>query len=154
MMTTEEKSLATVPAGEKEAPGQEELLRSLAEQSALQTAMAAKQLRLARLSTLFVGVMAAAAVFFVAAALPRVSATLTQADAVLGSLGQVAAQLEEAGLPEILANLDLTLTEGQQSLQDASLALEKVSQIDFASLNRAIQDLSALLDNPLGAIFR
>ena len=79
--------------------------------------------------------------------------TLANADSVLQSMAEVTRQLEEADLTGILDNLDRTLNEGQQSLQDASKALEKVSQIDFDSLNQAIRDLRQLLDNPLKAIF-
>ena len=97
--------------------------------------------------------MAAAVVLFVGAALPKVNSTLANADSVLQSMAEVTRQLEEADLTGILDNLDRTLNEGQQSLQDASKALEKVSQIDFDSLNQAIRDLRQLLENPLGAIF-
>ena len=152
-MPVEEKNLAVSPAPQEDERTQQELLRSLAEQSAIQTVMARKQLNLTRLSTIFVGVMAAAVVLFVGAALPKVNSTLANADSVLQSMAEVTRQLEEADLTGILDNLDRTLNEGQQSLQDASKALEKVSQIDFDSLNQAIRDLRQLLENPLGAIF-
>ena len=97
--------------------------------------------------------MAAAVVLFVGVALPKVNGTLESADGVLRSMAEVTRQLEEADLAGILDNLNRTLNEGQQSLADASAALEKVSQIDFDSLNQAIRDLRQLLDNPLKAIF-
>ena len=152
-MPVEEKNLAVASAPQEDERTQQELLRSLAEQFAIQTVMARKQLNLTRLSTIFVGVMAAAVVLFVGAALPKVNSTLANADSVLQSMAEVTRQLEEADLTGILDNLDRTLNEGQQSLQDASKALEKVSQIDFDSLNQAIRDLRQLLENPLGAIF-
>jgi hypothetical protein len=153
-MLTEEKALTATETGNSgEKKTQEELLQKLAEESAVQTVMARKQLNLTRLSTIFVGIMTAAVVLFVGAVLPKVNTTLANADQVLQSLGEVAVQLEEADLQGILANLNRTLAEGQESLRDASEALEKVSQIDFDSLNQAINDLSNLLNNPLGALF-
>ena len=153
-MLTEEKALTATETGKSGGKKtQEELLQKLAEESAVQTVMARKQLNLTRLSTIFVGVMAAAVVLFVGAVLPRVNTTLTNADQVLGSLGEVAAQLEEADLKGILGNLNQTLADGQDSLREASEALEKVSQIDFDSLNQAVNRLSELLNNPLGALF-
>ena len=149
----EENAIAVLEPAPEERKNGEELLRKLEEQSALRTAMARKQLQLTRLSTLFVGVMAAAVVLFVGLCLPRVNATLGYADGALQNLQAVTQQLQEADLAAILRNLDQTLTEGRVSLQDASEAMRNISAVDFEGLNKAITDLQKVLNNPIGSIF-
>ena len=153
-MSEQETAIAVVETvqGEEKDRGLE-LLQKLGREAEAQTAMAKKQLNLARLSAAFLGVMAAAVVLFVGVALPRVNATLANADSTLQGLEAVTKQLEEADLAAILGNLDQTLTDGRESLADASEAMQRVSSIDFESLNKAITDLQRVLDNPLGSLF-
>lgn len=143
------------PAPEK-GPGQEDrletLLRRLEEQSALQTALAKKRLLYARLSAAFLAVTAIAVVWMIGSVIPQVEGTLSTADSALQNAEIVLQQLDKADIPAVLDNLDDTLTEGRESIEEASQALQQVSRIDFEGLNKAIYDLQAMLENPLGSI--
>lgn len=159
---TAEETLAVqevLPAVPKEEPvpaaGEARLeaaLRRLEEQSALQTTLAKKRLLYARLSAAFLAVTAIAVVWMVGQVIPQVERTLSIADTTMQDVDLVMQQLAAADIPGILENLDQTLSEGRESIADASDALQQVSSIDFASLNKAIQDLQGVLENPLGSL--
>lgn len=137
------------PAGEARL---EAALRRLEEQSALQTALAKKRLLYARLSAAFLAVTAIAVVWMVGQVIPQVERTLNIANTTMQDVDLVMEQLAFADIPGVLENLDQTLSEGRESIADASDALQQVSSIDFASLNKAIQDLQGVLENPLGSL--
>jgi len=163
-MTTEEaitirkdQEPVPVPSGENPPADSgearlEALLRRLEEQSALQTALAKKRLFYARLGALFLAAAAIALVWMAGRLIPQVEVTLDSANDALQNVDTVVRQLEEADIPAILENLDQTLLEGRESIAEASDALRQVSSIDFASLNKAIQDLQGVLENPLGSL--
>ena len=158
-MTTTEKELTPVettqPAPEAPAPAESRLEAALArleEQLSLQTALAKKRLFYARLSAAFLALAAFALVWMGGQILPQVENTLHYADSALRSVDSVARQLASADIPAILDNLDQTLLEGRESINEASDALQQVSEIDFAGLNRAILDLQKVLENPLGSL--
>lgn len=130
----------------------ETTLRRLEEQSALQTALAKKRLLYARLSAAFLAVTAIAVVWMVGQVIPQVERTLNTANSTMQDVDLVMQQLAFADIPGVLENLNQTLTEGRESIADASDALQQVSSIDFAGLNKAIQDLQGVLENPLGSL--
>lgn len=153
--TETNRGLAITPAPHtEETPfSMEKTLRRLEEQSALQTELAQKRLFWGRLGCVFLGVTMAV-VFFTAVTLsPRIEATLDNADLVMEHLTQLSQQLQEADLPDILENLNKTLTQSRASLGDVSEAVRSISAIDFAGLNDAILDLQRVLRNPIGSLF-
>ena len=83
---------------------------------------------------------------------PQVERTLNSANTALATVDIVAQQLANSDLPGILENLDQTLLEGRESINEASDPLQEVSEIDFEGLNRAILDLQKVLENPLGSL--
>lgn len=162
MMTTTNEKLTATASGEAEAAGAltpedrlEAALKRLEEQTALQTALAKKRLFYSRLGAAFLAVAAVSLVWLagrVAGMLPQVERTLGSASSALESVDLLAQQATEADIPAILENLDQTLVEGRESINEASLALQQVSEIDFAGLNQAILDLQKVLENPLGSL--
>lgn len=130
----------------------EMLLQKLEGQSALQTVLAKKRLLYARLSAAFLAVTAVTVLWMVGRVIPEVESTLDTVDSALQSAEVVIRQLDESDIPAILENLDNALTECRQSMDEASVALQKVSSIDFGSLNKAIHDLQGVLENPLGSL--
>jgi len=130
----------------------EAMLKRLEEQSALQTAIAKKRLFYSRLSAAFLGAAALAMIWLAGRVIPQVELTLSNANSALQTVEVVAQQLNAADIPAILENLDQTLVEGRESINEASEALQRVSDIDFAGLNRAISDLQQVLENPLGSL--
>lgn len=147
--------LEPAPAPQIPAPAEDRLeaaLKRLEEQSVLQTALAKKRLFYARLSAAFLALAAFALVWMAGRVLPQVERTLGSANSALQSVDLVAQQLAGADIPAILDNLDQTLSEGRESIAEASDALQQVSEIDFDGLNQAILDLQKVLENPLGSL--
>lgn len=130
----------------------EAALARLEEQANLQTAIARKRLFYTRLGAAFVGAAAIALVWMAGQVLPQVERTLNSANTALATVDIVAQQLANSDLPGILENLDQTLLEGRESINEASDALQQVSEIDFEGLNRAILDLQKVLENPLRSL--
>lgn len=74
---------------------------------------------------------------------------LPQVQTVLQNLEQVTAQLAEADLAGMAADMNTLMTTGQDSLQQA---MTKLNSIDIDVLNQAIADLSAVVE-PLAKFF-
>lgn len=130
----------------------EATLRRLEEQSALQTAIAKKRLFYSRLGAAFLAAAAFALVWMAGRVIPQVERTLSAANSALATVDIIGQQLAYSDIPGILENLDQTLLEGRESINEASEALQQVSEIDFAGLNQAILDLQEVLENPLGSL--
>ncbi len=74
----------------------------------------------------------------------------TQAETVLTNLEAVSAELKDAGLAEMVDNVDSLVTSSQEGLEQA---LEKINTMDIDTLNAAIKNLSAVID-PLAKFFK
>ncbi len=98
----------------------ETALRRLEEQSALQAVLAKKRLFYARLSAAFLAVTAIAVVWMVGQVIPQMERTLGTANTTMADVDLVMQQLAMADIPGILENLDQTLSEGRESIAEAS----------------------------------
>ena len=74
----------------------------------------------------------------------------TQAETVLGNLETVSSELADAGLADMVENVDSLVTSSQEGLEQA---LEKFNAMDIETLNSAIKNLSAVID-PLAKFFK
>lgn len=75
--------------------------------------------------------------------LPQINTVLTQLQTVLGNLEETTAQLAQVDLQSMVTNVDALVTTGQQSLEQT---MEKLNSIDFDTLNRAIVDLTKVIE--------
>lgn len=75
--------------------------------------------------------------------------TFAQVGTVLDYLEQTSYQLSQVDLQGMVSNVDALVSSGQQSLETS---MEKLNSVDFEALNKAIQDLSAVIQ-PLARIF-
>lgn len=131
-----------------------ELLRRIEENTAEQKRSARKQLLWVQFCAVMVAVLTLATFAAGAVLLPRVYATLTRADSVLQNLETVTDDLADG---DLFKNMDLFMAEGgsavTETLEEAKSALEALKSVDIAGLNKAIQDLQAVVE-PLARLFR
>ena len=110
-----------------------------------------KQVRLGRMQCLF---SLAAAVFCGAAfltllqALPQLGAVLKQMQTVLTNLEITTEQLAGIDLTGMVSGVDKLVTTAQQGLTET---MGKLGTIDFETLNKAIDDLAAVVE-PLAKV--
>ena len=85
--------------------------------------------------------------------LPQIHTVVTQMQTVLGNLEVVTEELAAVDMANMVTNVDALVTEGQQSLQ---LTMEKLNSVDFETLNKAIEDLAAVIEplSKLSNLFR
>ncbi|MBP3683860.1 MAG: hypothetical protein J6J12_02705 [Oscillospiraceae bacterium] len=117
-----------------------------------------RQVRLGRLQCLF---SLAAAVFCGAAfllllnllpqllaVLPEIDAVLSQMQGVLSNLETATGQLAQIDLSGMVTGVDTLVSTAQQGLTET---MNKLNTIDFQTLNKAIEDLAAVVE-PLSKI--
>ena len=75
--------------------------------------------------------------------------TFAQVGTVLDYLEQTSYQLSQVDLQGMVSNVDALVSSGQQSLETS---MEKLNSVDFEALNKAIQDLAAVIQ-PLARLF-
>ncbi|WP_101908667.1 hypothetical protein [Marasmitruncus massiliensis] len=131
-----------------------ELLRRIEENTAEQKRSARKQLLWVQFCAVMAAVLTLATFAAGAVLLPRIYATLTRADSVLQNLETVTDDLADG---DLFKNMDLFMAEGgsavTETLEEAKSALEALKSVDIAGLNKAIQDLQAVVE-PLARLFR
>ena len=105
---------------------------------------------------------------FVLQLLPTVNGLMVQADTVMRNVGQVTAQLAQADWEGLISDLETVSNQmananlgsiveevnGLVQTSQASLeqTMEKINSVDFETLNKAIQDLSKVVQ-PLAKLF-
>lgn len=84
--------------------------------------------------------------------LPQLQELTVQIETVLANIETVSAELAAIDFEGMVSNIDSLVTSSQASLQDAT---GKLNSLDFDTLNKAIKDLSAVVErlNKLGKIF-
>lgn len=125
-------------------------LRELLEQIELSTR---KQMRFARLQ--FICTVLAAAVLIIFAItcvriLPQFQEMVTQAEVVLSNLESVTTELAKTDLTGMVENIDALVAnvDGLVSTSQSGVeqTMEKINAVDFDALNKAIEDLSAVIE--------
>ena len=86
----------------------------------------------------------------VLAILPQIDGVLNQMQGVLTDLGTTTEQLAQIDLSGMVTGVDTLVTTAQQGLNET---FGKLDTIDFATLNKAIADLAAVVE-PLSKISR
>lgn len=81
--------------------------------------------------------------------LPELQATAAQAETVLGNLEAVTAELANADIGGMVADVDALVSTSQVGVEQA---MDKINDIDFDSLNDAIKDLSDVIE-PIAKFF-
>ena len=105
-----------------------------------------QQLRTSRLLCLLALAAAglcAAALVIIFHYLPRVDAVVTQMQTVLSNLEITTKELASLDLSGMVSGIDGLVATGQQSLQQT---MEKLDTLDFATMNKAIKDLAAVVE--------
>ena len=74
---------------------------------------------------------------------PRVDGILGQLETVLTSLEQTSSELAALELDTMVRNVDALAVYAQESL---AITMEKLERIDFETLNKAIEDLSRVIE--------
>lgn len=118
-----------------------------------------RQVRYARLQCLFAllaAVCCAAMLFAVLSVVPQIQqitgqiqALGIQAETVLTNLESVTNELAAVDLQSMVTNVDSLVADSQDGVKQA---LDKINELDIASLNQAIADLSAVV-KPLADFF-
>lgn len=85
----------------------------------------------------------------VSGVMPQVNAIAGQMQTVLTNLEQVSDQLASADLAGMVTDVDTLVGTGQESLEQIMV---KLNTIDFETLNKAIEDLAAVVE-PLAEFF-
>ena len=85
--------------------------------------------------------------------LPQINAVASQMQVVLGNLETATAQLSQLDLTGMVTNVEELVTTAQSGLEQT---MNNVNSIDFATLNKAIEDLSKVVEplSKLTSIFK
>lgn len=134
--------------------GKEEgfLLEQIAQNSQIAAEAAQKRLFFSKIQ---LGLTAFLAVCVLLAMLlwgPGLHRTLKKADRVFDNLDSLSAQLADADLPGLLANIDRLTRVDQSSLEAMEKAAQLLEKIDADRLNEAIADLQKAM-GPLAKLF-
>ena len=100
----------------------------------------------------FAGIMAALTIALVIMAsfyVPKVTILLERMNTVVDSMDKVTKDLADADIKKTVNDIDTFVVSSQGNMESA---MDKVSAIDIESLNKAIQDLSAVVE-PLANFF-
>lgn len=90
----------------------------------------------------------AAAFGVIASLVPQVNTVLAQTQSVLSNLETTSQQLASLDLESMISDVDALVVSGQAGIEQS---MEKLNAVDFEALNKAIQDLSDVID-PLAKI--
>ena len=116
---------------------------------------AKKQLFYTRLSTCFVGVMAAAIVISLFSVVPRANHLLGNANALLGEVNDRLEVLDETiasvkTMSDSITSVDTFIEDNSTALQGV---VKKMDSIDFEGLNKSIKNLGDVVE-PLAKFFK
>ena len=79
----------------------------------------------------------------IACLVPQVNTVLAQTQSVLGNLETTSQQLASLDLESMISNVDALVVSGQAGIEQS---MEKLNTVDFETLNKAIQDLSDVIE--------
>ena len=116
-----------------------ELLQKIEKNSRQQ----ARTTRLLCLLALAAALLCAAVFVLIFNYLPRVDAVVTQMQTVLGNLEITTQELASLDLSSMMDGIDTLVSSGQEGLQQT---MEKLNTLDFATMNKAIKDLAAVVE--------
>ena len=74
--------------------------------------------------------------------IPQVESLISQAEILLSDLDVVTKQLSKLDLSQMVENINALVTTSQSGVEEA---LEKINEIDFETLNQAVEDLSKVV---------
>ena len=94
--------------------------------------------------------MAAALLPQIEALVPQVESLMTQMEGTLADLKVITTQLAEADLIGMVEDVNNLVTTSQTGVEQA---MDKLNALDFSALNKAISDLSAVIE-PLSKFFK
>lgn len=112
-----------------------------------------KKVLYARLQFIFTVVAAICCVVLMVSGmnvLPLLEEAAGQAEIVLDNLETVTSQLAEADLSGMVENVDSLVSTSQVGVEQT---IEKLNEIDFEALNKAIKDLSDVIE-PIARFFK
>ena len=111
-----------------------------------------QQVKLTRLVCIFALIAAlccGCTVALIYGVLPRIDAVVGQMQTVLSNLEAATSQLSVMDFTGMVEDVDALVVAGQQSLE---LTMKKLNTLDIAALNKAISDLSGVVE-PLAKFF-
>ena len=79
----------------------------------------------------------------IACLVPQVNTVLAQTQSVLGNLETTSQQLASLDLESMISDVDALVVSGQAGIEQS---MEKLNTVDFETLNKAIQDLSDVIE--------
>lgn len=89
-------------------------------------------------------------VLFVSASLlPKLNETYEHTEAIMADLQTITSELAQSDLDDMLNNINRLVVSSEGSIDDT---MKKIDAIDIESLNKAIKDLSAVVE-PLAKFF-
>ena len=74
--------------------------------------------------------------------IPQVESLISQAEILLSDLDVVTKQLSKLDLSQMVENINALVTTSQSGVEEA---LGKINEIDFETLNQAVEDLSKVV---------
>lgn len=110
---------------------------------------AKKQYRMNQITALASVLMLCAVLYSCSLIIPRMNILFTNLEVVMEDIEIITDGLAKSNLPQMINDIDRLVTSSEQSVQDA---LNKINAIDIATLNKAIKDLSDII-NPIARLF-
>lgn len=132
---------------------QDEAFRSMMERiessNAGQEKYARKQYRMSQITALASVLVLAVVIYTASLLIPKINVTYQNMQLILEDMREITSELADADLNRMISNVDHLVVSSEQNINDA---LEQVNSIDIDELNRAIQNLSDVVE-PMAQFF-
>lgn len=126
-----------------------ELMETLKTSNDEQAKYARKQYYMSRVTAISSLIILALVIATCLTIVPRVNSLFTNMEIVLADVRDITAELADANIDQMIADVDILVTSSQDSIENA---LKKINDIDITSLNKAIRDLSSIV-RPIARVF-
>lgn len=125
------------------------LMERIERSNAGQEKYARRQYRMSQITALASILILAVVIYTASILIPKINVTYQNMQLILEDMQVITSELADADLNQMIANVDHLVVSSEQNINDA---LVKINTIDIEELNRAIQNLSDVIE-PLAQVF-
>lgn len=125
------------------------MMERIESSNAGQEKYARKQYRMSQITALASVLVLAVVIYTAALLIPKINVTYQNMQLILEDMREITSELADADLNRMISDVDHLVISSEQNINDA---LEQVNSIDIDELNRAIQNLSDVVE-PMAQFF-
>ena len=126
-----------------------DMMERIEKSNAGQEKYARRQYRMSQITALASILILAVVIYTASILIPKINVTYQNIQLILEDMRVITSELADAELDQMIGNIDHLVVSSEKNINDA---LVKVNSIDIEELNRAIQNLSDVVE-PLAQFF-